>query len=335
MRAPHGRSDNRPMSAELTAHSRKTRAAALSVGSNAALIVLKLVAAGVTGSIALLTDAVHSSIDLLASFIALFAIRKADQPADESHPYGHEKAENLAAAFEGLLILVGAAVIVSQAWDRLAEATPLRDVGFGVVVVAISLVANLGVSTFLRREARLTDSAALEGDAAHLRADAMTSGAVLGALLLVEVTGTPTFDPAMALLVAVAIVVSGIRIVTRAGRTLLDESLPDDELVAVWEAIEDHCAAELESFHKVRARRAGSRRHVDLHAQFRAGTSLERAHEVSHELKRTIETRFRQADVLIHLEPTSPGGRAPRRRAGAPASRPISRAEWAGKLPLV
>src|SRR5439155_26581916 len=94
MRARHGRSDNRPMSAELTAHSRKTRAAALSVSSNAALIVLKLVAAGVTGSIALLTDAVHSSIDLLASFIALFAIRKADQPADDSHPYGHEKAEN-------------------------------------------------------------------------------------------------------------------------------------------------------------------------------------------------------------------------------------------------
>src|SRR4051794_19913531 len=108
-----GVSDNRPMSAEATAHTRKTRAAALSVGSNATLIVLKLMAAAVTGSIALFTDAIHSSIDLVASGIALFAIRKADQPADESHPYGHEKAENLAAAFEGLLILVGAAVIVS------------------------------------------------------------------------------------------------------------------------------------------------------------------------------------------------------------------------------
>ena len=170
-------------------------------------------------------------------------------------------------------------------------------------MVGFSAVANFGVSRYLYRQARLTDSPALEGDAAHLRTDAATSFGVLVGLVLVEVTGVVALDAVTALVVAVAIMVAGVRIISRSSRVLVDEALPADELGAVREAIASHGAPEIVGFHKLRARRAGSRRYVDLHVQFRQGTSLRRAHEISHELQRAILERVRGADVLIHLEP--------------------------------
>lgn len=281
----------------------KTRAAAVSILSNSILIVLKLVAGAITGSIAIVTEAVHSSIDLMASIVAFFSVRKADEPADESHPYGHQKVENMAAALEGMLILVGAAIIVYEATRRLFDGAEVHSLGVGIAVIGFSAVANLVVSTYLYRQAHLTDSPALEGDAAHLRTDAATSAGVLVALVLVEVTGVEWLDPAVALAVAAAIVVAGVRILTRSSRVLVDEALPHEELDSLREAIDEHGAEELIGFHKLRARRAGSRRYVDLHVQFRDGTTLKRAHQISHELEREIRARVRGADVLIHLEP--------------------------------
>jgi cation diffusion facilitator family transporter len=291
---------------------RKDRAAAVSIVSNALLITLKLAAAAITGSIAIITEAAHSSIDLIASVIAFYSVRKADQPADADHPYGHEKVENLSAAIEGVLILLGAGVIVFESVRRISQGSQVDHIGVGIVVIGFSAVANLVVSGFLYRRARATESPALEGDAAHLRADAFTSVGVLVGLLAVEITGEQFIDPATALLVAGAIVFSGLRIVNRSSRVLVDEALPQDELDAVREAIEEHGAAEVAGFHKLRARRAGSRRYVDLHVQFRDGTTLSRAHEISHELQQAIRARLRGADVLIHLEPSEavpPGDR--------------------------
>jgi cation diffusion facilitator family transporter len=165
------------------------------------------------------------------------------------------------------------------------------------------------VSAYLHRQARVTDSPALEGDAAHLRTDAFTSLGVLAGLLLVKITGIEDFDPITALVVAGAIVWSGVRIVSRSSRVLVDEALPAAELEAVRDAVESYEAPEVSGFHKLRARRAGSRRHVDLHVQFRNGTSLQRAHQVSHELQTRISQRLRDADVLIHLEPDHHPGR--------------------------
>ena len=286
----------------------KTRAAGLSIASNATLIVLKIAAGAITGSIAILTEAVHSGIDLLASVVAFYSVRKADEPPDPSHPYGHEKVENLTAALEGVLILVGAAIIIFESVRRLITPSAVDTLGVGIAVVGVSAVANFGVSAYLYRQASLTESPALEGDAAHLRTDAFTSLGVLVGLVLVKVTGAERFDPITALLIAVAIVWSGVRIVTRSSRVLVDEALPAAELEVVRETIEAYDAPEVSGFHKLRARQAGSRRHIDLHVQFREGTTLERAHEVSHELQGAIAARLRDADVLIHLEPeTHPG----------------------------
>jgi cation diffusion facilitator family transporter len=281
----------------------KMRAAGLSIGSNVTLIALKVVAGAVTGSVAILTEALHSAIDLVASIVAWFSVRKADIPADEEHRYGHYKIENLAAAIEGILILVGSGVIAFEAIRKLVESAPVERLGFGIAVMAVSGVANLAVSTYLYRQARLTESPALAGDAAHLRTDALTSFGVLVGLALVDITGADWLDPTVALVVAGAIVFSGVRILTRSSRVLVDEALPPAELEAIRTAVRSFGSRGVVGYHQLRTRSAGSRRYVDLHVQFRAGTTLEDAHAIAHALQAAIEARLRNADVLIHLEP--------------------------------
>src|SRR4051812_32735830 len=291
--------------APMTNDRRKTRAAALSIASNSVLIALKVVAGLVTGSVAILTEAAHSAIDLLASVIAFFSLRKAAEPADALHPYGHAKLENLAAAIEGMLILVGAGVIVYESIHRLVVGAHVDSLGFGIAVLAVSALANFAVSAYLYREAAATDSPALEGDAAHLRTDAWTSVGVLIGLSLVVITGVDALDSITALVVAGAIVGAGVRLVTSSSRVLVDEALPPEELDAIRAVMLASEGGEGLGFHALRARRAGSRRYVDMHVQFRAGTSLERAHELAHQLQAAIRDRLRDADVLIHLEPES------------------------------
>lgn len=281
----------------------KSRAAALSIASNALLIALKLAAGAITGSIAIVTEAIHSLVDLVASVIAFVSVRKADLPADEEHPYGHEKVENLAAAIEGMLILVGAAVIVYEATHRLVAGSEVERLGLGIAVMGFSVLANFFVSNYLYRQARRTDSAALEGDASHLRTDAMTSAGVLLGLGIVQVTGVAAFDSITALIVAAAIVWAGLRILRRSSGVLIDETLPEAEMDRIEVAIASARTPEVAGYHKLRARRAGSRRHIDFHVQYRSGTTLERAHELAHEMRDEIEAEVPQAEVLIHVEP--------------------------------
>jgi cation diffusion facilitator family transporter len=301
-RPPNGAAPQ-PLPPPAAGHGARSRAAALSIASNSALILLKLVAAAVTGSVAILTEAIHSAIDLLASFIAYFSVRQAEEPADASHRYGHEKYENVAAAAEGVLILVGAGIIVYTAAGSIVRGPHLESLGFGIGIVAFATLVNMVISGYLFRRARDTESPALEGDAAHLRTDAYTSLGVLFGLALVQWTGQHWLDPAIALIIAVAIVVTGLRIVARSWRVLVDEALPAPEQDAIRDAIAAFADREVVGYHKLRTRRAGARRYVDLHVQFRAGTTLERAHATAHELQDEIGRRLRGVDVLIHLEP--------------------------------
>jgi cation diffusion facilitator family transporter len=281
----------------------KSGAAALSIASNALLIAIKLAAGAITGSIAIVTEAVHSLIDLVASVVAFVSVRKADEPADAEHPYGHEKVESLAATIEGLLILVGAGIIVYEATRRLVIGADVESLGVGIAVMGFSVLANLVVSTVLSRQAKEHDSPALEGDAAHLRTDAMTSAGVLVGLGLVQITGNSAFDSITALFVAAAIVVAGIRIVRRSSGVLVDEALPAEEMDRIEAAIAAARTPEVAGYHKLRARRAGSRRYIDLHVQYRSGTSLERAHELAHTMRDAIEADIPRAEVMIHAEP--------------------------------
>jgi cation diffusion facilitator family transporter len=295
----------------------KSGAAGLSIASNSILIAIKLAAGAITGSIAIVTEAVHSLIDLVASVVAFVSVRKADEPADADHPYGHEKVENLAATIEGMLILVGAGIIVYEATHRLVVGSEVERLGVGIAVMGFSVLANLLVSTVLSRQAREHESAALEGDAAHLRADALTSAGVLGGLAVVQISGIVAFDSITALIVAAAIVTAGLRIIRRSSGALVDEALPDAEMDRIEAAIAAARTAEVAGYHRLRARRAGSRRYIDFHVQYRSGTSLERAHELAHQMRDQIEADLRHAEVLIHVEPET-SVRDPREERAGP-----------------
>ncbi len=281
----------------------KSGAAGLSIASNSLLIAIKLAAGAITGSIAIVTEAVHSLIDLVASVVAFVSVRKADEPADADHPYGHEKVESLAAAIEGMLILIGAGIIVYEATHRLVVGAQVESLGVGIAVMGFSVLANLFVSTVLSRQARAHDSPALEGDAAHLRTDALTSAGVLAGLALVQITGVVALDSVTALIVAAAIVTAGLRIIRRSSGVLVDEALPDAEMDRIEAAIAAARTPEVAGYHKLRARKAGARRYIDFHVQYRSGTSLERAHELAHQMRNEIEANLRHAEVLIHVEP--------------------------------
>ena len=294
----------------------KSGAAALSIASNSLLIAIKLAAGAITGSIAILTEAVHSLIDLVASALAFVSVRKADEPADADHPYGHEKVESLAATIEGLLILVGAAIIIYEATHRLVVGAVVDELGVGIAVMGFSVIANLAVSAVLSRQAKAHESPALEGDAAHLRTDAMTSAGVLVGLAVVEITGNAAFDSITALLVVGAIVIAGIRIVRRSSGVLVDETLPTEEMDEIEAAIAAARTPEVAGYHKLRARRAGRHRYIDLHVQYRSGTSLERAHDLAHAMRASIEAALPGAEVMIHAEPETSLQNPERFRAG-------------------
>ncbi|HEX3689443.1 MAG TPA: cation diffusion facilitator family transporter [Solirubrobacteraceae bacterium] len=281
----------------------KTRAAAVSIASNSCLIVLKVAAGLVTGSVGILSDAVHSLMDLIASLIAWASVRKADAPADASHRYGHEKLEDLAAGAQALLLLIGAVFIAVEAIRRVINGGHVASLGVGIAVAGAAAAVNLVVSTYLERTGRATGSIALNANAADLRTDAIVSLAVLVSLVVVKLTGADWMDSVVGLLVAAAITRTGARILVDASRRLADEALPADELAALQQVVDSFVGNEVVGFHDLRARHVGSNHQVDLHLQFASGTSLERAHYVSHQLQDAIAQRLPGTTVLVHLEP--------------------------------
>ncbi len=293
----------REVPARSAASRRKARAAQLSVASNTALIAVKLIAGLITGSVAILSDAIQSIMDLVASVITLFSVRKAEQPADAMHRYGHEKLEDLSAAIEAMLLLAGAVVIAFEAIHRLVTGGRIGSIGVGIAVVAAAAAINVLVSAHLGRVARATGSPALQADGAHLRTDALVSIGVLLSLVLSTFTGAQWIDPVVGLLVAIAITVTGARILIGSGRRLVDESLPAEEMAIVESVAESFVHGAVAGFHDLRARHSGSSHQVDLHLQFRAGTSLEDAHAISHDLRDAVVDRLPNTTVLVHLEP--------------------------------
>jgi len=300
------------------------RAASISIATNTTLVLFKLAAGVLTGSVAVLTEGLHSSVDLVASVLAYVSVRKAAKPPDAAHRYGHQKVENLTAAIEGLLILGGLALIIHEAVGRLTANVLVRSPQVGIAVIAFSAFANIALGRYLWRSARRTGSAALDGNATHVRTDAVTSTGVLAGLIAAQLTGDRWIDPATALALAGVIVVSGVRLLHRAGAVLIDTGLDEQELETICGVLDDSVAPALVGYHKLRTRRAGARRHVDVHLQFRRDTSLLDAHVAAHGLKSAIGTQLPGTDVLTHLEPEP----APE-PAGTDAHTPLDRAAGA------
>ena len=276
--------------------------ARLSVFSNSILMVLKLFVGMVTGSVSVVSEALHSGLDLVAALIAFLSVRQAAKPPDETHRYGHGKIENVSGVIEAILIFVAAVWIIVEAIRRLIRGGAVASVGYGIVIMAFSAVVNLVISEILFRVARKTESIALEADALHLRTDVYTSIGVVAGLGLLRVTGLHVLDPLVALGVAALIIKAAWELTMAAFRPLLDAALPKDEESQIIAAIQEHSADFIE-FHKLRARRAGAERHVDLHLVVHRDQAVAEVHRLCDEIEAAIRRRFPQTDVLIHMEP--------------------------------
>jgi len=280
----------------------KVKAARLSVVSNSFLILLKLFAGFLTGSISLIAEAIHSIIDLVAAIIAFVSVRVSDRPADEQHPFGHGKAENISGVAEAVLIFVAAGLIVSEAVKRLIVGKTLELVEIGIAIMAVSIVVNILVSRYLLKVSSATDSLALEADARHLTTDVVSMVGVLIGLILVRFTGLNILDPIVAILVALLILKTAYDVIRKSFGGLIDVKLPQAEEDEIRSCIMEH-NYQLVAFHDLRTRKAGSHRYIELHLVMPKNASVEEAHHMCDHLEQDIRKRLPRTNVTIHVEP--------------------------------
>lgn len=290
---------------ESTAHaSRKQFAMRISIAAAVVLTVAKLGIFSLTGSMAVLSEAANSLTDLMASLITLLAIRRAATPPDARHRYGHEKLENIAAAIEGMLILSAIGWIIWNSIHRLRFGAEVELPLLAAAVMIVSAGINVVVARFLYRVGHETGSPAVTADGHHLMTDVYTSFGAGAGLVLVAITGASWLDPVVALAVSFLVVRIGAMLVIDAVRVLADEGLPQDEITRIHSAIEQGFEG-VTGYHRLRTRRAGSRRHVDLHLTLDGNLPLWRAHEIAHNVEAAIARELPNADVLTHIEPDS------------------------------
>jgi cation diffusion facilitator family transporter len=278
------------------------RFAFLSIAAALVTMVLKLAAWLVTGSVGLLSDALESSVNLVAAVVMLIALRIAARPADETHEFGHDKAELFSAGAEGSMIIVAAAVIIWTAVARLLSPAPLQDVGVGLAISLVAAAINLLVSVRLQREGRRQRSLALVADGKHLMTDVWTSAGVLVGIALVWLTGWERLDPLIALAVGVNIVVTGGRIVLRSAQGLMDPAMPAGERAELQRVLARY-AVDGVSFHELRTRTASHRRYAELHVLVPGRWTVRQGHDLIERIERELEGAVEDLTVTTHLEP--------------------------------
>ena len=281
----------------------KARVAALSVLSNITLVIFKLIAGILTGSVSIISEAIHSALDLLAAIIAFTSVRISARPPDEDHRYGHGKIENISGTIEALLIFVAAIWILIEAYKKIIHGGEVHTLGVGVIVMAVASLANWLISNLLMKTAIKTESVALEADAMHLRTDVYTSVGVLIGLGVIAITKIQILDPIIAILVALLITKAAWDITVKSFSPLLDAALPTQEEEQIMEALALIMPAGLVGFHELRTRRAGSERYVDMHLVVPRDMSIAEVHDLCDLVELKINDRLPMVNVLVHAEP--------------------------------
>lgn len=279
----------------------KHQAALLSIFSNSILIIFKLIAGIFMGSISVISEALHSGIDLLASIIAFFSIREASKVPDDEHPFGHGKYENVSGFVEAILIFLAAILIIYEAVKKISHGATIENTGAGIIVMLVATLANFIISMLLLKIAKKTDSIALEADGMHLLTDVFTSMGVLVGLVLVRFTGLKIIDPIAALLVAILIIKTSIDMTKKSIVDLVDSKLPEEEVNRILDIISNY--PQIKTYHKLRTRKSGQRREVDIHLKLDDSTTLTEAHSLCNAVEQDIKALFPECYVLIHIEP--------------------------------
>lgn len=279
---------------------------------------LKLVAWWVTGSVALLSDGLESSVNVVAAIVAFAAVSYAAKPADKTHPFGHHKAEYLSAVLEGVLIVVAALLIVMEALPAVLAPTPMEAPAMGLAINFLAGVINAVWATVLIRTGRRYRSPALSADGQHILSDVVTSVGVLAGLVLAILTGYAVLDPLLAVLVALNILYQGWKVIAHSVDGLMDHAVEPDEAAAIKAAIAASGKGSL-GVHDLKTRRAGAATFVDFHLVVPAAMPVGSAHEICDRLEDAIRAVQPGAQIAIHVEPETERAHGERVRMTPPA----------------
>ncbi|MBP8665225.1 MAG: cation transporter [Syntrophaceae bacterium] len=288
---------------------RKERTAMLSVVSNAVLVIFKAAVGVLIGSVAILSEAIHSGMDLLAAAIALFSVKTSHLPADDFHPFGHGKVESISGFIEAALIFIAAFWIIFESVRKLTSAQVVESPGWGVAVMFLSAVVNYFVSRQLFAVGKEADSLALQADAWHLRTDVYTSAGVMVSLAVIWIShfffADPRIhwlDPVAAIFVAALILKAAYHLSVRAVGDLMDVKLPPDEEAWIRGAIAGR-QPEIHGYHQLKTRKAGHFRFIEFHIKVDPQMTVEASHGIARELKHAMTVQYPAATVTIHVEP--------------------------------
>ena len=287
----------------------KISVARLSILSNTALIIMKVIIGILIGAVSIISEAIHSGVDLIASVIAYISVTKSAKPADREHPFGHGKIENISGAVEALLIFLAAGWIIYEAIKRLMNPQPLEAASWGVGAMLMSCIMNILVSERLFAIGNKADSMALKADAWHLRTDVYTSAGVMAGLFLIWIgnrimpgVSLNWIDPIAAIAVALLIVHAAWGLAIQSVRDLLDHTLPVAERTLIRELITT-MHPDVHGYHKLRTRKAGNVRFIEFHMLVDPLMSVEKSHSITDDLTHMIYDRFPYSNVTIHVEP--------------------------------
>lgn len=288
----------------------KGRAASLSVIACSFLVALKLAVGLMIGSVSIISEAAHSAVDLIAALMAFLSVRIAGRPADDDHPFGHGKIENISGTVEALLIFLAAYLILSEAWSKIWNPREIETVWLGAGIMLVSAVVNMFVSRRLFSVGRETDSVALQADAWHLRTDVYTSLGVMLSLAAIWIGERMSIDlrmldPLAAIFVSLLILKAALHLTISSARDLLDSSLPEDEKTLIKEKIFS-MKPDVRGFHAFRTRRSGSYRFAEFHILVDSEMTVEESHQLTDILKEAIREQYPCSFVTIHVEPCGP-----------------------------
>jgi cation diffusion facilitator family transporter len=278
---------------------KKVKTARLSIFSNSLLIAMKLVVGLISGSVSIISEAIHSGMDLVAAIIAYFSVRVSDTPADERHPYGHGKFENVSGVIEAVLIFFAAGWIIYEAVKKLSGSVEIEAIGLGSLVMLISATVNWFISKRLYKVAKETESIALEADALHLKTDVYTSLGVAVGLGLIWLTGWTILDPIVAIGVALLILKESWNLLGNAYAPLLDTAISDNELADIKEVLDSYKL----KYHNLKTRKSGHYRFAELHLEMSPNTELQKVHQICDEIENAIKQKIHNIEINIHVEP--------------------------------
>lgn len=281
---------------------KKKFAASVSIASNALIIILKLIVGHISGSISIISEAIHSISDFLASILTFFAVNRSCEPADKEHPFGHGKYEDMSGFIEGGLIIFAGFFIIYEASKKLllGETGEIEAI-LGIYVMSFSVLANFFVSSYLFHIAKKSESIALRADAEHLKTDIFSSLGVLIGLLLIKITGFSIIDPIIAIIVAGIILKTGFRISKETLNNLLDGALADEDIQIIEEILKNNSV--IKGYKNLKGRKSGSSKKIEVTIQFNPEMKIVCCHNICDQIENEIKNKLQDVTIIIHSEP--------------------------------